>query len=134
MLLLGGGSLEIVEWLNDTYKMNIYNDIWTTINAAQYGRTHILDRCGTCNVLHPDTVYYAAKGNQFEVIIWLLNKNIHCCENVCAGAARGDHLELLKIFREKDYPWGDTANEAMKGNKMKVLLWALENAYAEALA
>jgi hypothetical protein len=59
-----------------------------------------------------------------------LRRQGRLCNNrlLCAYAARGGHLEVLKWARENGCPWDEkTCAHAARGGHLKVLKWAREN-------
>ena len=50
-----------------------------------------------------------------------------CSEEVCAGAAAGGYLEVLKWARENDCPWDkETCKWAAENGHLEILKWARE--------
>ena len=49
-------------------------------------------------------------------------------KDLCEDAARGGHLEVLKLARENGCPWDEeTCADAAEGGHLEVLQWAREN-------
>lgn len=74
----------------------------------------------------------AAKYGQIEIFEWAINISTKLKHNlgvaICAAAAEGGQLEMLKYLRAKEYPWNEyvCVNAARNGH-LNVLDWAMMN-------
>lgn len=59
---------------------------------------------------------------------WALEQGCPFDETLCAGAARGGHLSLLRGARRRNFPWDTrTTLMAAAGGHIRVLKWARKN-------
>jgi len=68
---------------------------------------------------------YAAGGGHLEVLKWARGEGCPWNERTCAAAAEGGHLEVLKWARARGCPWDeDTCLYAALNGHLAVLRWA----------
>jgi len=122
------GNLEICVWL----KSNGF--VWDSsarINTAKHGHLDVLKwlECEKCEAVQ--CLKVAAEGGHTDIVIWLLEQypyQIYKNEDVCMYAARGGHIELLKLLRSKGFIFNHTiAKYAALYNHMDALRWLLDN-------
>jgi hypothetical protein len=78
-----------------------------------------------CGPLEPRVCAAAAAGGYLEVLKWAREHDCRWDEMSCANAAEGGHLETLQWARENgcEWDWQTTANAA-KGGHLELLQWA----------
>lgn len=128
------GSIEIIEWLHQTYDWNEESVLWAIqkgrLNilrwlrkngcrfnkksfsyAAKYGHLHILNYLerwkGNRQISSSykyDACNKAAEYGQLDCLKWLKARDFPCFEHVCDNAAKKGHLHILVWARSLDPP------------------------------
>jgi hypothetical protein len=71
---------------------------------------------------------YAARGGHLEVLKWSRENGCPWDKWTCEYAAKGGHFEVLKWARENGCPWDEnTCYLAAEGGYLEVLKWARDN-------
>ena len=99
-------------------------------HAANHGYLSLLKDRHTRGVLQRRRYLCeaAARSGHLEELKSFRAKNFPWTEQTCALAAWGGHLEVLKWARENDCPWDEeTCTYAAKGGHLEVLQWARAN-------
>lgn len=80
--------------------------------------------------------YVGARAGRLDLVKWastneddeLLDRAIKIDAHICANAARGGNLHILKWLREQGCPWDwQTCAQAARGGHLEVLTWARSN-------
>ena len=103
-----------IDVLNDLIERGIYPEYSTLISAVE---------CG-----HLEKIKWLVGIDNFESRLYE-NEDVdtikRCHEELCAEAALGGHLEILKLFREKNYEWNhDVCSYAALNGHIEILEWA----------
>jgi|GEM_PF-2388217 len=121
------GHFHVVTWAEPLFRFK--GNIVQLGAAAERGNLDILQWAHKKGCyLHAEFIHRAARGGHQSVIDWLVENG--CNKNltdtlVCAAAARGGNLDILKWARAQGYVWDSrTCLEAARAGSIPVLEWA----------
>src|SRR5579872_1192098 len=120
-----GGHIEVLKWLDLRKKCGL-----TTLSSEPtWDRFDPrLDLYGNSNRKDVEVCANAALGGHLEVLKWTREKYFNWDWKTCANAAMNGHLEVLKWARMKYCPWDyRTCEYATNYHHLEVLLWARQN-------
>ena len=108
--------------------MSLPNDIWRFIFSYLRGYP-VRQVCRKWRDLHKyEKLHISCMVTRIETLKWAFANAIHARidKKVCAHAAQGGHLEVLKWAKAYGCPWNEsTCVNAAKNGHLEVLKWAL---------
>ena len=105
-----------------------------SLNAAEFGQLEMLKLARANGALwdvwawNSKLCAHAAKGGHLEVLRWARKQSCAWNEGTCTWAGEGGHLELLQWWRANGCPWIlETYELAEAGEHYEAMAWMIQN-------